>query len=277
MPSRCVSGTSWNLNTQNFHKWKTFQYAIPKINMLHNLSCLETRFRLLCRWYLLHSSLNLVFRQHKLHNLFIFGMAYRKNEWFLGSLQVWQVVCEVSSWHKRHTQNFWILAKIHFSARTENKIHPNTLCIHLRKWETGSNDRFRALCTLWATKFFKIHGCIRQICYCQTQKTIWFIVWPISNTDLVGCCPISDSFGQGKPVSCKSVVTEAVSYHSPSMSFKRGKKKLCHITFQGQTRSSHTLPFSDNNYWLIPLISGERGLQVGNILKAHLLTSFASS
>ena len=24
-------------------------YAIPKIKMLHNLSCLETRFRLLCR------------------------------------------------------------------------------------------------------------------------------------------------------------------------------------------------------------------------------------
>ena len=45
------------------------QYAIPKVNMLHNLSCYETRFRLLCRSYLLHSSLNLVFRQHKLHNI----------------------------------------------------------------------------------------------------------------------------------------------------------------------------------------------------------------
>ena len=44
--------------------------------MLHYLSCCETRFRLLCCWYLLHSSLNLVFRQHKLHNIFIFGMAY---------------------------------------------------------------------------------------------------------------------------------------------------------------------------------------------------------
>ena len=54
------------------------RYAIPKINMLHNLSCCETRFRLPCRWYLLHSSLNLLFRQHKLHNIFIFGMAY----WF---------------------------------------------------------------------------------------------------------------------------------------------------------------------------------------------------
>ena len=52
------------------------EYAIPKINMLHNLSCCETRFRLLCCWYLLDSSLNLVFRQHKLHNIFIFGMAY---------------------------------------------------------------------------------------------------------------------------------------------------------------------------------------------------------
>ena len=28
------------------------QYAIPKINMLHNLSCCETRFKLRCRWYL---------------------------------------------------------------------------------------------------------------------------------------------------------------------------------------------------------------------------------
>ena len=45
-------------------------------NMLHNLSCLETRFELLCVDDLLHSSLNLVFRQHKLHKTFIFGMAY---------------------------------------------------------------------------------------------------------------------------------------------------------------------------------------------------------
>ena len=44
--------------------------------MLHNLSCCKTRFRLLCRWYWLHSSLNLAFRQRKLHNIFIFGMAY---------------------------------------------------------------------------------------------------------------------------------------------------------------------------------------------------------
>ena len=46
-----------------------FQYAIPKVNMLHNLSCCEMRFRLLCRWYLLHSSLNLAFRESKLHNI----------------------------------------------------------------------------------------------------------------------------------------------------------------------------------------------------------------
>ena len=48
--------------------------------MLHNLSCCETRFRLLCRWYLLHSSFNLVFRQHKLCNMFIFGMAYLRSK-----------------------------------------------------------------------------------------------------------------------------------------------------------------------------------------------------
>ena len=51
-------------------------YAIPKINMLHNLSCCETRFRRLRRWHLLYGSLNLAFRQCKLHNIFIFGMAY---------------------------------------------------------------------------------------------------------------------------------------------------------------------------------------------------------
>ena len=56
------------------------EYSIPKINMLHNLSGLETRFRRgsgCCAVYdLLHSSLNLLFRQRKLHNIFIFGMAY---------------------------------------------------------------------------------------------------------------------------------------------------------------------------------------------------------
>ena len=42
--------------------------------MLHNLSCCETRFRLLCCWYLLDSSLNLVFRQHEL-------ITYLFSEW----------------------------------------------------------------------------------------------------------------------------------------------------------------------------------------------------
>ena len=51
------------------------QYAIPKINILRNLSCLETRFRLLAVDNSLHSSLNLAFRQYKLHSIF-FGMAY---------------------------------------------------------------------------------------------------------------------------------------------------------------------------------------------------------
>ena len=61
----------WIVNKQ-MELW----YAIPRINMLHNWSCCETRFRLLCRWYLSHSSLNLAFRQCKLYNIFIFGMAY---------------------------------------------------------------------------------------------------------------------------------------------------------------------------------------------------------
>ena len=44
--------------------------------MLHNFNCCETRIKLLCCWYLLHGRLNLPFRQCKLHNIFIFGMAY---------------------------------------------------------------------------------------------------------------------------------------------------------------------------------------------------------
>ena len=40
--------------------------------MLYNLSCLETRFRLL------HRRLNLALTQRKLHNVFIFGMACHK-------------------------------------------------------------------------------------------------------------------------------------------------------------------------------------------------------
>ena len=63
---------------ERFIKTKIQQYAIPKINMLHNLSCIETRFRLLCVDSLLHRSLNLAFRQRKLHNNFIFGVAYSK-------------------------------------------------------------------------------------------------------------------------------------------------------------------------------------------------------
>ena len=47
--------------------------AIPKIKMLHNFSCLVIDD-------LLHSSLDLAFRRRKLHNIFIFGMAYRLNE-----------------------------------------------------------------------------------------------------------------------------------------------------------------------------------------------------
>ena len=62
------------------------RYGIPKINMLHNLSCCETRFILLCRWYLLFRSLNLTFRQCKLHNIFIFGMAFCEFEFHAGTL-----------------------------------------------------------------------------------------------------------------------------------------------------------------------------------------------
>ena len=63
-------------NHQIWNQYFNGQYAIPKINVLDNLSCCETRFRLLCRWYLLHSSLYLAFRQCKLHSIFIFEMAH---------------------------------------------------------------------------------------------------------------------------------------------------------------------------------------------------------
>ena len=65
-----IENGAWKKN------WKK-EHAIPKIIMLHNLSCSETRLRLLWRWFLLDSSLNLAFRLCKLHNNFICGMAYR--------------------------------------------------------------------------------------------------------------------------------------------------------------------------------------------------------
>ena len=51
--------------------------CLPKIKILRNLSCLETRFRLLAVDNSLHSSLNLTFKQYKLHNIFIIRMAYK--------------------------------------------------------------------------------------------------------------------------------------------------------------------------------------------------------
>ena len=44
--------------------------------LLCNLHSLKARLRLLCNKYQRHSSLNLVSRQLKLCNIFIFGMAY---------------------------------------------------------------------------------------------------------------------------------------------------------------------------------------------------------
>ena len=64
-----LSDTMWTMLSE-------IEYAIPKINMLHSLSCYETRLMPLGRWYSMHSSLNLVFRQYKVRNIFIFGMAY---------------------------------------------------------------------------------------------------------------------------------------------------------------------------------------------------------
>ena len=44
----------------------------------------------------------------------------------------------------------------------------------------------------------------------------------------------------------------------------------------GSGRATSSL-LSDNNYWLIPLISVERRVSGREILKAHLLSSFAFS
>ena len=52
------------------------QYSIPKVKILCNLDCLQARLRLLCNKYQQYSSLNLVSKQLKLCNIFIFGMAY---------------------------------------------------------------------------------------------------------------------------------------------------------------------------------------------------------
>ena len=38
---------------------------------------------------------------------------------------------------------------------------------------------------------------------------------------------------------------------------KEKKKGNCHIPCRRQARSTHKLPFSDNNYWLILLTSGD--------------------
>ena len=54
--------------TKPFNNSACFWYN-SKINMLHHLSCCETRFRLLCRWHLLHRSLSLALRQCKLKSL----------------------------------------------------------------------------------------------------------------------------------------------------------------------------------------------------------------
>ena len=44
--------------------------------MLDNLSCDETRFKLLCGCNLLHGSFNPTVTQRKLHDIFIFVMAH---------------------------------------------------------------------------------------------------------------------------------------------------------------------------------------------------------
>ena len=59
--------------------------------MLRNLGRLETRFELLCRLKFWHSSLNLAFKHVKLHNIFIFGMAYSVFE-FVMFIVSWQTM-----------------------------------------------------------------------------------------------------------------------------------------------------------------------------------------
>ena len=60
--------------------FRSGQYAIPKIKMLCNLSCLKRSSGCCAISYQRHSSLNLVLRQLKLCNIFIFGMAYPVNK-----------------------------------------------------------------------------------------------------------------------------------------------------------------------------------------------------
>ena len=76
------SGIEWFLFHLNWNRW--FGILIPGIPLPEKsqkewvLSCLELRFRLLAIDNSLHSGLSLAFRQYKLHNIFIFGMAYTK-------------------------------------------------------------------------------------------------------------------------------------------------------------------------------------------------------
>ena len=49
----------------------------------------------------------------------------RKNQCVLGNLRVWQMCTNFHLGTKMKTENFLILAKIYFSARTTNKIRLN--------------------------------------------------------------------------------------------------------------------------------------------------------
>ena len=89
---------------------RTCLYAIPKIKMLCNLRCLKTRLRLLCNKYQLHSSLNLVSRQLKLCNIFIFGMAYwtsRKRDFRISSPS--PTAISSSRWNKRNPKFYFYM------------------------------------------------------------------------------------------------------------------------------------------------------------------------
>ena len=135
------------LSRNSWHRQKTKyrilrEYAIPKINMLHNLSCCETRFRLLCHWYLFHSSLNLAFRQCKLHNIFIFGMAYWACHFLLTELlmvkRLWRHAKDALlgvTWEKRKNSASYLVDTLSssFLATSENSKGPLATIVKISK------------------------------------------------------------------------------------------------------------------------------------------------
>ena len=117
------------------------QYSIPKIKMLRNLSCLKTRFGLPCRWWfiprdLLHIRLNLVFRQRKLDNIFISGIAYSPTK----NIQIFSA--NYTSVKKRSLQKLYLLHRFKSSWIKHKKLTEFNVTKHCSSLKNTQNLPF---------------------------------------------------------------------------------------------------------------------------------------